>query len=43
VTAGHSTNDGIVIIGLVLLLAALVVLVAAGDYNDGYYDDCYCY
>jgi len=47
VTAGHSTNDGIVIIGLLLLLAAVVVLVAAGDYHDGsydgYYDDCYCY
>lgn len=43
VTAGHSSNDGMAIIGLVLLLAAVVVLVAAGNYNDGYYDPCYCY
>lgn len=37
-------NDGLAIVGLVLLLAGLVVLVAVGsDYDDDYYDDCYCY
>lgn len=46
VVAGHSTNDGLAILGLVLLLAGLVVLVAvASDGYDDYYDDdsCYCY
>jgi hypothetical protein len=43
VVAGHSSNDGLVIVGLVLLLAGLVVLAAVGDYDDYYYDDCYCY
>lgn len=41
VAAGHRSNDGLVILGLVLLLAGLAVLVAVGD--DGYYDDCGCY
>jgi hypothetical protein len=43
VVAGHSTNDGFVILGLVLLLVGVAVLVAAS--SDGYYDDgsCYCY
>ena len=43
VVAGHSTNDGLVILGLVLLLVGVAVLVAAS--SDGYYDDgsCYCY
>ena len=43
VVAGHSTNDGLAILGLVLLLVGLVVLlaVAADDYY--YDDDCYCY
>jgi hypothetical protein len=40
-TAGHSTDDGLVILGIVLLLAGLIVL-AAVAYDD-YYDDCYCY
>lgn len=43
VTAGHGSNDGMAILGLVLLLAAVVVLVAANGYDSGYYDDCYCY
>jgi hypothetical protein len=47
VVAGHSTNDGLAILGLVLLLAGLAVLVAVASddyYDDGYYDDdCYCY
>jgi hypothetical protein len=44
VTAGHSSNDGMVILGLVLLLAALVALVALSYDDDyGYYDPCYCY
>jgi hypothetical protein len=42
VVAGHSSNDGLVIVGLVLLLAGLAVLAAVAD--DGYDDDyCYCY
>jgi len=43
--AGHrGGNGGLVILGLVLLLAGLAVLVAVGDYGeDYYYDDCYCY
>lgn len=43
VVAGHSTNDGFVILGLVLLLVGVAVLVAAssdGNYHDG---SCYCY
>ena len=42
VVAGHSSDDGLVILGLILLLAGLVVLLAVS--GDGYYDDgCYCY
>ena len=43
VVAGHSTNDGFAILGLVLLLVGVAVLVAAS--SDGYYEDdsCYCY
>ena len=41
VVAGHG-DDGLIILGVVLLLAGIAVLVAVG--NDGYYyDDCYCY
>ena len=44
VAAGHGSNDALAIVGLVLLIAGLVVLVAVGDdYDDYYYDDCYCY
>jgi len=42
VVAGHSTNDGLAILGLVLLLAGVVVLLAVAS-DDYYYDDCYCY
>jgi hypothetical protein len=42
VVAGHSTNDGLAILGLVLLLVGLVVLLAVAA-DDYYYDDCYCY
>ena len=43
VVAGHSSNDGLVILGLLLLLAGVAVLVAVSD-DYGYYDDyCYCY
>jgi hypothetical protein len=42
VAAGHSDEDALVILGIVLLVAGLVVLVAVAG-NDGYYDDCYCY
>jgi hypothetical protein len=42
--AGHrDNNDGLVILGVVLLLAGLAVLVAVSEYDDYYYDDCYCY
>ena len=41
VVAGHG-DEGLIILGVVLLLAGVAVLVAVG--NDGYYyDDCYCY
>ena len=43
VVAGHHPHDGLAIVGVVLLVAALVVLAAAGDWDDDYYDDCYCY
>lgn len=42
VAAGHSDEDALVILGIVLLVAGLVVLLAVAG-NDGYYDDCYCY
>lgn len=42
VVAGHGNNDGLVIVGIVLLLAGVAVLVAVGN-DGGYYDDCYCY
>jgi hypothetical protein len=35
-------DDGLVIVGVVLLLAGLAVLVAVGD-DSSYYDDCGCY
>lgn len=42
VAAGHRSNDGLAIVGLVLLLAGLAVLIAVGS-DEGYYDDCGCY
>jgi len=42
VVAGHSSDDGLVILGLVLLLAGRLVLLAVS--GDSTYDDgCYCY
>ena len=41
VAAGHSDEDALVILGIVLLVAGLVVLLAVA--GDGHYDDCYCY
>jgi hypothetical protein len=42
VVAGHHTSDsGLIILGVVLLVAGIALLVALAD--DGYYDDCYCY
>jgi len=42
VAAGHRHNDeGLVILGIVLLVAAAAILIAAS--HDGYYDDCGCY
>ena len=41
VRAGHG-NDGLAILGIMLLIAGVAVLIAAAD--DGYDDDyCYCY
>jgi hypothetical protein len=41
IVAGHH-DDGLIILGVVLLLAGIAVLVAVSN-NGGYYDDCYCY
>jgi hypothetical protein len=41
VAAGHHTNDGLVILGLVLLVAGIITLLVVA--SDHYYDDCYCY
>jgi hypothetical protein len=41
VVAGHHSDEGLIILGVVLLLAGIAVLVAVN--NNGYYDDCYCY
>jgi hypothetical protein len=38
---GHHSDSGLIILGVVLLLAGIAVLVAVS--NNGYYDDCYCY
>ncbi len=45
VAAGHrGGDDGLVILAVILVVAGLAVLVAAGGgYNDPYYDECYCY
>ena len=46
VAAGHGGSDGaLILLGVVLLVAGIAVLVAVGDdyYDDGYYDDCWCY
>jgi hypothetical protein len=44
VVAGHRSSDsGLIILGVVLLLAGIAVLIAVSDYGDDYYDDCYCY
>ena len=44
VTAGHrgGGDEGLIILAVVLLLAAVVILVAT-NYDNGYYDPCYCY
>ena len=44
VVAGHSSDDGLVIVGLVLLLVGVAVLLAVSGDGYGYYDDgCDCY
>ncbi len=49
VAAGHGRhygNGGLVLIGILLLVAGIVVLAAVLDddyYDDYYWDDCYCY
>jgi hypothetical protein len=46
VAAGHGGGSGaVVVLGILLLVAGLAVLLAVGDdyYDDGYWDDCWCY
>lgn len=43
VVAGHDSDDALVIAGVVLLVAGVLVLAAAGGLDDDYEDDCYCY
>jgi hypothetical protein len=43
VAAGHHPNDSLAVLGIVLLVAGLVVLIAVAADHDHYYDDCYCY
>ncbi len=49
VAAGHGhggADSGLIIVGVLLLVAGIAVLAAvAGDeyYDDEYWDDCYCY
>jgi hypothetical protein len=46
VAAGHSGNDGVLIlVGVMLLVAGIVVIAATyhDDYYDDYWDDCWCY
>lgn len=42
ITAGHGSNDGVVMLGILLLIAGVAVLLAAG-YDEDYHDDCFCY
>jgi hypothetical protein len=46
VAAGHGgSDDGLIILGIVLLVAGIVALavVAEDHYGDDYWDDCWCY
>ena len=46
VAAGHGGSEGaLILLGVLLLVAGIAVLVAVGDdtYDDGYWDDCWCY
>jgi hypothetical protein len=46
VAAGHGGGDGaLILLGVLLVVAAIAVLVAVGDnyYDDYYWDDCWCY
>lgn len=46
VAAGHGGSDGaLVLLGVLLLVAGIVVIAAAAEdrYDDGYWDDCWCY
>ena len=46
VAAGHGGGSGaVVLLGVLLLVAGLAALLAVGDdyYDDGYWDDCWCY
>jgi hypothetical protein len=46
VAAGHGSSDGaLILVGVMLLVAGIVVLAALSEdyYDDGYWDDCWCY
>jgi hypothetical protein len=46
VAAGHQGGNGaLVMLGILLLVAGIAVLVAVGHdyYDEGYWDDCWCY
>ena len=46
VAAGHGGGDeGLVLLGVLLLVAGIVVLAAVAEdhYDDDYWDDCWCY
>jgi hypothetical protein len=46
VAAGHGGGNGaLVMLGILLLVAGIAVLVAVGHdyYDEGYWDDCWCY
>jgi hypothetical protein len=45
VAAGHGGSDGaLILVGAMLLVAGIVIIAATADhYDDGYWDDCWCY
>jgi hypothetical protein len=44
VAAGHGGDDALIIVGVLLLVAGIVAIAVAADhYDDGYWDDCWCY
>jgi hypothetical protein len=45
VAAGHGGSDGaLILVGVLLLVAGIAIIAATADhYDDGYWDDCWCY